>query len=299
MSGILSGIGDLLGSANFTNDSDGAARRVRLRPKPGGVNQIYGTGILSQLRATNGMVWPYQPSIQYSQDVAYSDINVVHTNQDMVSYVKTHSVNLTVDGKFTVQNQTEGMYALACIHFLRSVTKMAFGRNDSNAGTPPPVLLFDGYGRFMFDSVPVIVKQFTVGLPDDVDYVPVDLGNLSPAGLISSFLGSNVPPGLQTIYNTTQQASSLASNNPLLPSPPSSWPNATVNKVSQLLGGPFVWLPAVFNISVQITTQQTPRKLDSFNLTDFTNGTLMKSNNSLGNLFGGISGNNPNTGGWV
>jgi hypothetical protein len=79
--------------------------------------------------------------------------------------------------------------------------------------------------------------------------------------------------------------------------------------VTQLLGGPFVWLPTVFNISVQITTQQTPAALDSFNLTAFTNGTLSKNNNSLFNFSGGSGSslfNNPFSnasqtagGGWV
>jgi len=296
-------------NAAFSNDSDSAGRRVRLRPKPGGAQTIYGNGILKQLKSTNGMVWPYQPTIQYSQEVAYTDIAVVHTNQDMLAYSKTHSVKLTVDGQFTVQNQTEGLYAMACIHFLRTVTKMDFGRGSETRGTPPPVLLFDAYGRFMFDSVPVVVTNFGVTLPNDVDYVPVDTTNLTAGSILGSLLGSVVGDssllgGLSNIYSTAQNVSSQLSKNPLLPDTSNlRFPNAIQNKISQLAGGPYVWLPAVFNISVQITTQHTPAQLDSFNINQFRNGTSLKSS---GNLLGGISkllggakpgGNGP--GGWV
>jgi hypothetical protein len=47
---------------------------------------------------------------------------------------------------------------------------MAFGA-DTNAGAPPPVLKLNGYGDFVFNNVPVVVTNFQVDLPKDVDYI--------------------------------------------------------------------------------------------------------------------------------
>ena len=68
------------------------------------------------------------------------------------------------------------------------------------------------------------------------------------------------------------------------------FPNAIQNKINQLAGGPFVWLPAVFNISVGMTTQYTPQKMDSFNLQNFRNGSSMKAGGGIGSLIGGLFG---------
>ena len=79
-------------NAFSTNESDANARRVRLRPKTGAVNTIYGSGLINPLRSTNGMVWPYQPTITYAQDVSYTNIDLVHTNQEMYAYTRTNAV---------------------------------------------------------------------------------------------------------------------------------------------------------------------------------------------------------------
>lgn len=216
--------------------SDFYERRVRLRPKPDAMQQILGTSpILSFIRSTNGMVWPYQPTINYQQDVDYQQINMVHTNQEFYAYTKTNAVKLTVDGEFTVQNQTEGRYVLACLHFLRTVTKMWFGQGE-NLGTPPPVLFFDAFGQYMFNKLPVIVTSFSSSMPKDVDYVPIDL-----TGLGNTYANS-VPPTVP-------------------------------NKIEfQKNKNGYVWLPALFTISVSMTVQNTPAKLRTFNLNEFRNG---------------------------
>ena len=123
------------------NQSDSSGRRVRLRPKPAAVDQIYGQSpILAPLRSTYGMMWPYQPTITYQQQVDYKSMELTHANQDIYAYHRTPSLTLTVEGEWSVQNQQEGQYAIACIHFLRTVTKMNFGADDPYKGTPPPVL---------------------------------------------------------------------------------------------------------------------------------------------------------------
>jgi len=232
---------------DFSNDSDAGARRVRLRPKPKAIDQIYGDGILAPLRATNGMVWPYTPTITYQQDVSYTTIDLVHVNQELYAYTRTNALKLQVSGQFTVQNQTEGVYALACIHFLRTVTKMWFGAS-ANPGTPPPVLLFDAYGQYMFNQLPVIVTAFTVGLPSEVDYVPVDLSNTGGTPSLDQY-GMLADIGATSSKLTSQNLSS---------------------------GSSYVWLPSAFNIDVSITVQNTPSTLRSFDLDKFRSGELLK-----------------------
>jgi len=227
------------------NLADTAGRRVRLRPKPAAVGQIYGAlgGLLTPLVLTKGIVFPYQPTITYSQDVNYTSMEIVHANQDFYSYSKTPAVKLTVEGDFTVQNQTEGLYSLACIHFLRTVSKMYFGQNDPKAGTPPPVLLFDAYGQYMFNALPVIVTQFSVTLPKDVDYVAV------PTSVNSSQV---ISPATFESINNSQLTASFSGDQ-----------------------GGYAWLPALFSISVQLTVQNTPQRLRAFDLQQFRTGALL------------------------
>jgi hypothetical protein len=239
------------------NLQDSGGRRVRLRPKPNAVSQILGgnTGLTSPLLATNGMVFPYQPAITWSQDVTYTQMEIVHANQDFYSYSKTPALKLTVEGDFTVQNQKEGLYALACIQFLRIVTKMWFGGNTANAknmsGTPPPVLLFDAYGQWMFNALPVIVTQFSVTLPKDVDYVPV-----------------------QTAYTVNNTAVAAAKLDPSAAA--NAFNNITNPTAANNQPQGFAWLPAVFSISVQITVQNTPQRLRAFDLDQFRTGQLLE-----------------------
>lgn len=250
----------------INNDSDAQGRRVRLRPKPQAANDIYGAGgILTPLRETNGLVYPYQPTITYQQEVAYTPIELVHTNQELYAYTRTNAVKLTVSGQFTVQNQQEGAYALAAIHFMRTVTKMYFGAS-ANAGTPPPVLLFDAYGQYMFNQLPVIVTSFTVGLPNDVDYVPLDLSGTSASGSLSS-------------NNRDRQASSVTKTPSV-----ASWSQLSSIDVmsskmltTNLTGtSGYIWLPSVFTLDMSITVQNTPSRLKQFDLNQFRTGNLLK-----------------------
>lgn len=241
-----------------SNNSDAQGRRVRLRPKPGGALQTYGSnGILTPLRATNGLVWPYQPTITYEQNVDYQAMELVHANQEMFAYNRTNSLKLVVNGDFTVQNQQEGVYALAAIHFLRTVTKMYFGENEPNAGVPPPVLLFDAYGSYMFNQLPVIVTNFSVILTNDIDYVPISMDNIQSASNASQ---TSSTPQLTNYSNITNSALMSA---------------RMFNSDLQSSGSGYVWLPSVFAIQVSITVQNTPYRLRQFKLDEFRTGAAM------------------------
>lgn len=159
-------------------------RRARLRPKPGAENYVYGGpsdigGLLQMLRATNGMVFPTTPTISESHSVQYSDYSPSHSIAKFNSYKSTDNVNISISGEFNATNATEAEYMLACIHFLRSITKMDFGASSETRGTPPPVLLFTAYGNLMYNDVPVIIKSAKFDLGADVDYIQVPLHGTS------------------------------------------------------------------------------------------------------------------------
>jgi hypothetical protein len=255
-------------SPDTSNNSDAQGRRVRLRPKPAAAMQIYGSnGLLQPLRQTNGMFWPYQPTITWQQAVNYSSLELIHTNQDIQAYVSTPSLSFQVSGDFSVQNQQQGIYGLAAIHFMRTVTKMRFGSTDPNAGTPPPVLLFDAYGQYMFNQLPVIVKSFAIILPNDVDYVPVDLSNIQTYS--GAQTRTNVP-GYSQLSVTPGINSFVNSANSTLMTTKLFRQDLTNTKDG------YVWLPAVFTITVDLTVQNTATRLRSFNLDSFRTGELMK-----------------------
>ena len=270
-------------------------RRVSLRPRPAAVNRVLGNGLLKPLRGTNDrMIWPYTPTITYNQPIDYQQIQTTHTNQDFYVYARTPATELQVDGAFTVQNQQEGQYALACIHFMRTMAKMNFGQNDPNAGTPPPILLFDAYGPFVFNNLPVIVKSFNVTFPEDVDYVQVSVAGITTttkttAGTPSTtvdnrIVGENLAPigttGQQGGYNTVTPFGSGGYI-------PGARTSATtgVGSVTTTGGIPgttstssastpyTVWLPSMFKINTTLVVQHTPSTLrNRFNLPAFRDG---------------------------
>lgn len=159
----------------------------------------------SVLRANNGIVFPYTPVINNQHSVEYSQFNLAHTNYQISSFSKSRPGNIQVTGNFSNQLQIEAQYTAGCIHFLRVVTKMHFGPNDDNAGTPPPLLSFSAYGPVNFNRIPVLVGGFTVNYPDDVDYINIQIGdaevNLPIIVTISIDLIPHYPANRQNAFN--------------------------------------------------------------------------------------------------
>lgn len=135
-------------------------------------------GLMAPLSFTNGMIFPYTPTIAFSQAVSYADLQLVHSNTDYPAYTRTPTCTLSVSGKFTVQNQQEGLYALAVLHYLRTVSKSYFGETDANngkAGLPPPVLLFSAYGQYVFNRLRVVLKSHSYTFEDSMDTIMISV----------------------------------------------------------------------------------------------------------------------------
>tara|TARA_B100000886_G_scaffold142587_1_gene96810 strand:+ start:5117 stop:6073 length:957 start_codon:yes stop_codon:yes gene_type:complete len=129
------------------------------------------SALLSPLRHTGGLVFPYTPSIIVSHSANYNAIAPTHTNYPYYAYQNSQVDQLVITGDFFVQNGLEAQYWVAALHYLRSMSKMFFGGEADTIGAPPPVAKLNGYGDHIFNNVPVIVTQFTTDLPQDVDYI--------------------------------------------------------------------------------------------------------------------------------
>lgn len=148
--------------------------RVKLSLSPG-ATYLYNDQsnvLLAPLKGTNGVIFPYTPSVQVGYSAAYGNYRPSGSNYSYPYYDSSAIDSISITGDFTAQDNYEANYLLAVIHFFRSVTKMFYAL-DSNpkAGTPPPVLFLTGFGQFMFNNHPLVITNFTYTTPTDVDYI--------------------------------------------------------------------------------------------------------------------------------
>jgi hypothetical protein len=136
------------------------------------------TNILFPLWSTQGVLFPYTPSLSTGNVAEYDPTAFIHTNYGYNAYVRSYPKPLSLSAEFTAQTNDEALYLLAVLWFFRSVTKSYFGVNPYNkAGTPPPVLVFNYLGDYQYNNVPVVVKDFSYTLEANIDYVPVNTTN--------------------------------------------------------------------------------------------------------------------------
>lgn len=138
---------------------------------------IQGGPVLAPLASTNNrMIFPFNPTIVYSHTANYNALNLTHTNYPFYAYQNSQIDQIQINGDFISENEDDARYWLACLHFLRTITKMFYG-NGNFLGNPPPLSRLNGYGKHVLNDIPVIVTNFTVDLPNDVDYIPCSVGN--------------------------------------------------------------------------------------------------------------------------
>jgi hypothetical protein len=130
--------------------------------------------ILKPLVETNGLVFPYTPTILIQHTANYDALSPTHSNYPFPQYQSSQIEDLVITGDFFCENAKDAQYWVAMVHYLRSVTKMNYG-TDGDAGAPPPIVKLTGYGDFVFPNVPVVIRNFTVDLPADVDYIKTQI----------------------------------------------------------------------------------------------------------------------------
>tara|TARA_B110000977_G_scaffold32206_1_gene42722 strand:+ start:814 stop:1665 length:852 start_codon:yes stop_codon:yes gene_type:complete len=124
----------------------------------------------SVFNTRNRMIFPFNPTVLLSHSANYSQIQPTHTNYPYNAYENSQVDAITITGEFYQENENDARYWIACLHFLRSATKMFYG-NSNPLGNPPVVCRLNGYGKHILNNMPVVITNFTTDLPVDVDYI--------------------------------------------------------------------------------------------------------------------------------
>ena len=209
---------------------------------------FFNNELMSPLREIGGVVFPLTPSIILQHQASYNALASTHSNYPFYAYENSEASSFTCIGEFPVQNFEDARAWVATLQFLRTVTKMFFGRS-TNQGNPPPVLRFNAYGDHVFKNVPVVVTNFSVELTQGVDYISTKDGEFNQQG-IDRGLGDGIDDDLLATKYTS-------------------------------------WAPAMSMFNVQLQPVYSRSALKNFNLQDFVKGnqnniTSDKSNEGYG-----------------
>jgi hypothetical protein len=180
-------VGDIVSAVStFGDDANADDWRVRLSlPSWPGFRS---SPVLAPLKDAGGLIFPYTPNITLQSNAKYTPISTVHTNYNFQAFQSSDPGTITITAPMNVEDQTQGIYWVAAIHYLRSLTKM-FAGSDPKAGNPPPVVFLNGYGNYVFKNIPVVVTNFTANLDDKCDYIGVPVVG-SAAGAVEGVADS-------------------------------------------------------------------------------------------------------------
>ncbi len=121
---------------------------------------------------TNGLIFPYNPTISENVSVNYDTVELTHTNESYHNYKNTSNVRINLgNAVWTCDTFDNAIYALSALHFFRAYSQMDFGSNKS--GRPPSPMWFSAYGSYAFHRVPVLMEKADWSFPNDVDYVGI------------------------------------------------------------------------------------------------------------------------------
>ena len=203
---LVEGVGDVVSAVAAFNDDNPNDWRVRLSLPTW--PSFRSSPVLSPLKDAGGLIFPYTPTIKMASSAKYTPINTVHTNYTFQAFQNSDPGEITITAPMFCEDATQGLYWIAMVHYLRSLTKM-FAGSDAKAGNPPPLVFLNGYGNYVFKNVPVVVKSFSTSLDKDCDYIGVDVvgsaagaleGIADSVGGLATTLGGIIP-GASSIGN--------------------------------------------------------------------------------------------------
>ena len=251
------------------NKAQSSDWRVRLRLAPNSsylYNDLANLGVLAALRATDGVIFPYTPSIETAYKANYDAYDLTHSNYRGYFYKNSYVDAVNVRATFTAQDTKEADYLLAVIHFFRSVTKMFYGQ-DQQRGAPPPLVYLSGYGDYQFNEHPCVVSQFNYTLPPDVDYIRAQ-----------NNLQSNTNQSINRLRNPIANNPVAYSANRLLNS--SLFAGALAGRPAQtsnLANGEPTYVPTKMEIAITLLPIQSRSNIsNNFSVRGFANGNLLK-----------------------
>ena len=258
--------------AQFQSPASGDWRvRLRLAPNAGYLYKDSSNEILKPLLASDGVVFPYMPTISTSYNANYENTELTHSNYRGQFYKSSYVGDISLSGTFTAQDTVEANYLLAVIHFFRSVTKMFYGQ-DAERGAPPPLVYLIGLGEYQFNNQPCVVSSFNYSLPNDVDYIRTKPNNYNINLGPRQTKSDNGPFGqISSIINRLKNAALPKGALPGVPD--QSLVNA--QSVSNIDNNTYV--PTRMDISLTLLPIQTrSQQSQQFSVKQFANGNLLK-----------------------
>jgi hypothetical protein len=230
-------------------------------------------GILAPLAKTDGVVFPYTPSIETNYVAKYETYDLTHANYRGAYYKNSTVSDISVRGTFTAQDTNEAAYMLAVIHFFRSVTKMFYGK-DSQRGAPPPLVYLTGFGDYQFAGHPCVVTNFSYSLPSDVDYIRANNPNNYGTDLLNRRAAALSSPTAFSGQNA-RQAILAAVGIPFGATPQKPTAGPISNSVTNTARATYV--PTKIEINVTLMPMQTRDQISKqFSLKEFANGKLIQ-----------------------
>jgi len=233
--------------AKWSGRNDTTDWRVRLQVPDGPLTKFFdfnNNPIMQPLAASQGIFWPLTPAVVIQHSANYNAMDQVHSNYPHQAYQNSQVDSMNIIGEFPVQNSEDAKHWVATVNFLRTATKMFFGKEDGIdglKGNPPPIMHLFGYGDHMFNKVPVVVNTFNVELRPGIDYISTKQSNTEYKQLTGADAGEFLNSG-----------------------------------ESQ------TWAPTLSNISVLVTPIYSRDSIKNFSMKKFVNGELNGKSNEVG-----------------
>lgn len=241
-------------AAAFANTSTGANTMDIKSTATTGDNKAQAGGksrlnhALSPIFETNGLIFPYNPTISEGVQVNYESMDITHSNEAYFVYKNTSNVRINIaNAVWTCDTFDNAVYALSALHFFRVYSQMDFGapRDGSNgkgrspSGAPPSPMWFNAYGNYAYHRVPVLLEKADWSFPNDIDYVGI------PEFNSRQFLNREL---------ATQRTPE----------------------------GRYTWLPLKFEVSsISLIVQHSPTYWLNYNLDDYRSGKMLSNNGSF------------------
>jgi hypothetical protein len=250
--------------------------RIQLAPEADYLYRAAIPGILAPLYETDGVIFPYTPTIETQYVANYEKYDLIHSNYRGYFYRNSAVNEISVRGVFTAQDTQEAQYLLAVIHFFRSVTKMFYGAGGGGAdplrGAPPPLVYISGLGEYQFNEHPCLVSNFAYTLPNDVDYIRATAPNNYGTSLLNRRPRTGAAP--ITVSNPSETRLNAAGLSAGAVSP-ATQPSTIAQNVNNLTQATYV--PTRIEIQVSLLPINTRSQISTeFSLEKFANGQLLK-----------------------
>ena len=230
--------------AKWSGRQDKTDWRVRLQVPQNGdeiYKSIFGqlgledNELMAPLVPSRGMFWPLTPTMTVQHSANYNAMDQVHSNYPHQAYQNSQVDSINIIGEFPVQNSDDAKHWVATVNFLRTVTKMYFGREQTLKGNPPPIMHLSGYGDHMYNKVPVVVNTFNLELRQGIDYISTKQTNTPYRELTGQDRG---------FFISAEDAEAMT------------------------------WAPTLSNISVLVTPIYSRESIKNFSLSEFARGKL-------------------------